>query len=49
MSRYKAYPAYKNSGVEWLGNIPCDWDCVRLKFASELAGKKVALEASSKT
>jgi type I restriction enzyme, S subunit len=32
----------KDSGVEWLGNIPCDWDCVRLKFASELSGKKVA-------
>ncbi len=42
MSRYKAYPAYKNSGVEWLANIPCDWDCVRLKFTSELSGKKVA-------
>ncbi|WP_090138979.1 restriction endonuclease subunit S [Limnohabitans sp. DM1] len=42
MSLYKAYPGYKDSGVEWLGNIPCDWDCVRLKFASELAGKKVA-------
>lgn len=42
MSRYKAYPAYRDSGVEWLGNIPCDWDCVRLKFASELSGEKVA-------
>jgi type I restriction enzyme S subunit len=28
--------------VEWLGKIPCDWDCVRLKFASELSGVKVA-------
>lgn len=42
MSRYKAYPEYKESGVEWLGKIPCDWDCVRLKFASELSRGKVA-------
>ena len=42
MSRYKAYQAYRDSGVEWLGKIPCDWDCVRLKFASELSGVKVA-------
>jgi type I restriction enzyme S subunit len=42
MSRYKAYSEYRDSGVEWLGNIPCDWDCVRLKFASELSGRKVA-------
>jgi type I restriction enzyme S subunit len=41
MSRYKAYPEYKDSGVEWLGKIPVGWDCVRLKFASELSGKKV--------
>ena len=42
MSRYKAYPAYRDSGVEWLGEVPSDWDCVRLKFASELSGVKVA-------
>jgi len=25
MSRYKAYPAYKDSGVEWLGEAPSHW------------------------
>jgi len=25
------YPAYKNSGVEWLGEVPADWEVVRLK------------------
>ena len=25
MSRYKAYPEYKDSGVEWLGNVPAHW------------------------
>lgn len=41
MSRYKAYPEYKDSGVEWIGNIPDHWECVRLKFAAELSGRKV--------
>ncbi|MBD2047287.1 restriction endonuclease subunit S [Coleofasciculus sp. FACHB-64] len=25
LRRWKRYPAYKNSGVEWLGEIPKDW------------------------
>ncbi|QIZ52653.1 restriction endonuclease subunit S [Dickeya zeae] len=25
MAKYKAYPEYKNSGVEWLGKIPRNW------------------------
>ncbi|MAC46771.1 MAG: restriction endonuclease subunit S [Oceanospirillum sp.] len=31
--RYKAYPEYKESGVEWLGYIPADWTVGRLKNA----------------
>lgn len=31
---YKPYPAYKDSGVEWLGEIPEGWDLTRLKFES---------------
>ncbi len=27
----KAYPAYKASGIEWLGDIPAHWEMVRLK------------------
>lgn len=26
------YEAYKESGVDWLGSIPCDWDIRRIKF-----------------
>ena len=26
MSRYKPYPAYKDSGVEWLGEVPEHWE-----------------------
>lgn len=28
----KAYPAYKDSGVEWIGEIPEHWDCSKLKW-----------------
>jgi len=23
--RFKTYPAYKDSGIEWLGEIPAHW------------------------
>ncbi len=29
---YTAYPAYKESGVEWLGQIPETWEIRRLRF-----------------
>ena len=29
--RYKAYPEYKDSGVEWLGEIPSAWSLLKLK------------------
>ena len=32
--RYPAYPAYKPSGVEWLGDIPEGWSAARLKNAT---------------
>ena len=32
--RFKPYPAYKDSGVEWLGEIPAHWEVNRLKFVS---------------
>ena len=31
----KPYPAYKDSGVEWLGEVPEGWEVRRLKHASE--------------
>ncbi|MBS9443783.1 restriction endonuclease subunit S [Photorhabdus heterorhabditis] len=31
MSRYKAYPEYKDSGVEWLGKVPSEWKLHSLK------------------
>ncbi len=34
--RFKPYPAYKDSGVEWLGEIPAHWEAKWLKFAAVL-------------
>lgn len=31
MGRYQAYPEYKGSGVDWLGNVPVDWNVLDLK------------------
>lgn len=31
MSQYKPYPAYKDSGVEWIGQVPEHWRCLRFK------------------
>jgi type I restriction enzyme S subunit len=33
MSHYKLYPAYKDSGVEWIGRVPEHWTVRRLKFS----------------
>ncbi|WP_052059433.1 restriction endonuclease subunit S [Pantoea rwandensis] len=32
MTRYKAYPEYKDSGVEWLGVIPKGWTISKVKY-----------------
>lgn len=31
--RYKAYPEYKDSGIEWVGDIPKDWSMWKLAHA----------------
>lgn len=28
----KTYPSYKDSGVEWIGKVPSNWKCKRLKY-----------------
>ena len=30
-ARFKPYPEYKDSGVEWLGKIPEEWEVTRNK------------------
>jgi type I restriction enzyme S subunit len=34
--RFKPYPAYKDSGVEWLGEIPRHWEVKRLKTVASV-------------
>lgn len=43
--RYKPYPAYKDSGVEWLGRIPTHWAVSRAD--AFLRYEKVQVEPSS--
>lgn len=33
-STFPAYQAYKNSGVEWLGEVPEHWTVIALKWLS---------------
>jgi type I restriction enzyme S subunit len=33
--RHPAYPEYKESGVQWLGQVPRHWDSVSLKWISQ--------------
>jgi len=40
MAKYKAYPAYKDSRVEWLGAIPEDWSVTKLKYIADLLTAK---------
>jgi type I restriction enzyme S subunit len=36
MSRYKPYPKYKDSGIEWLGEIPEDWENYRIDWINTI-------------
>ena len=33
--QYKPYSAYQSSGIEWLGEVPEEWEIKRLRFTSE--------------
>lgn len=34
--KYAAYPSYKPSGVEWLGDMPGHWEVKRLKYGATI-------------
>ncbi|EMH4163344.1 restriction endonuclease subunit S [Pluralibacter gergoviae] len=40
MAKYKAYPEYKDSGVEWLGKIPTHWTTLAIKHVAQLNPSK---------
>ncbi len=39
--RWKRYPRYKDSGVEWIGEIPEEWKNVRLKHLTKKIGSGI--------
>ncbi|WP_442865602.1 hypothetical protein, partial [Aeromonas sp. QDB06] len=43
--KYQPYPDYKDSDVEWLGEVPSDWVLQRLKFLCHITtGDKDTVE-----
>ena len=40
--KYRPYPDYKPTGIEWLGDIPAHWEVKRLKYAADLNPKASA-------
>ena len=38
MGKYQAYPEYKDSGIEWIGDIPKHWELWKLTHAYEEIG-----------
>lgn len=43
-----SYPRYKNSGVEWLGEVPEDWAVLRLRFLADINPRKSELNEVSR-
>ncbi|CAB3395067.1 restriction endonuclease subunit S [Kyrpidia spormannii] len=44
------YPAYKDSGVEWLGKVPTHWEVLRLKYVARLrSGESITSERIEET
>lgn len=39
--QHKKYPEYKDSGVEWIGEMPDGWDVRKLKFSSSVLASNI--------
>ena len=49
MAKYQQYAEYKDSGVEWLGEIPSHWKLTRIKYITEcLDGARIPLNAQER-
>lgn len=42
--KYPAYPRYKPSGIDWLGDVPEHWDVKRLKTVAQLINQKIEID-----
>ena len=40
MAKYQKYAEYQDSGIEWLGEIPKDWEVLKLKYVLDLISEK---------
>lgn len=50
MSRYQKYPAYKDSGVEWIGEIPEHWEITKIRYYYDVQlGKMLQPESKTET
>lgn len=43
----KCYPAYKDSGIEWIGKVPESWTNKRLKYLARLINEKGLAEGEN--
>ena len=39
--KYDPYPEYKDSGVEWMGKIPKEWEVKKVKHVAEILPSNV--------
>ena len=46
--KYSPYPAYKDSGVEWLGEIPAHWEVKRTRHVARLESGHTPSRSNSK-
>ena len=47
--QYRPYPAYKDSGIEWLGEIPAHWGVKQLKYSALLCVDKLDVKPVDQT
>src|SRR5690625_1055289 len=49
MPELKPYPKYKDSGVEWIGEIPQDWRISKVKYKARINELTLAETTDSNT
>ncbi|PZD73751.1 Type-1 restriction enzyme EcoKI specificity protein [Acaryochloris thomasi RCC1774] len=47
MGKHQLYPKYKDSGIDWIGEVPEFWLLKRLKFSAYLVNQKIDAESST--
>ena len=46
MRGYEAYPEYRDSGVEWVSNLPKEWDLLKGGYIGSLFGSEAVSETA---